>query len=277
MRRIGGWWRLWIAISGLWVVLAVGIGITIVVSAESAADRMKFSVELACPAPKAWKDVITSPAFRQLAPAQQEEARQQYFHEVVAAQSSNSKDIAEAKAQFDAQYGPQAPTIPPPPPGYVLQPSPAPIRMQETATYKVTAPDGSIYDVTAPEGATQEQVLAYAQAHSRTIAPESASTAANPWDDYAAQARASTATNPYDRFDDHPAPVRLSALNDLDRCNKAKHRDYAGEVSKSRADAAIGTVVGATSLPLILLILGLLTGWVARGFRSSNAKKQAKP
>jgi hypothetical protein len=71
--------------------------------------------------------------------------------------------------------------------------------------------------------------------------------------------------------------VKLSELNDLDRCNKAKHRDYAGEVSKSRADAVIGTAVGATSLPLILLILGLLTGWVGRGFRSSNAKKQAKP
>jgi hypothetical protein len=329
MRRIGGWWRLWIAISGLWVVIAVGIGITIIVSAESAADRMKFSVELACPAPKAWKDVIASPTFRQLAPAQQEDARQQYFHEVVAPQLNNPKEIAEAKAQFDAQYGRQVPTISPPPPGFVLQSSPDPIRVQgpdgqmiefpggtsreemERAlqkyyktptkpTYKVTAPDRSIYTVTAPEGATQEQVLAYAQAHyqaakkptleqigealkradaagntddarqlaqayvqarSRTIAPESASTAANP----------------FDQFDSHPATVKLSELNDLDRCNKAKHRDYAGEVSKSRADAVIGTAVGATSLPLILLILGLLTGWVGRGFRSSNAKKQAKP
>lgn len=31
--------------------------------------------------------------------------------------------------------------------------------------YKITAPDGNSYNVTAPEGATQEQVLAYAQAN----------------------------------------------------------------------------------------------------------------
>lgn len=32
-------------------------------------------------------------------------------------------------------------------------------------TYKITAPDGNSYNVTAPDGATQEQVLAYAQAN----------------------------------------------------------------------------------------------------------------
>ena len=31
--------------------------------------------------------------------------------------------------------------------------------------YKITAPDGNAYTVTAPEGATQDQVLAYAQAN----------------------------------------------------------------------------------------------------------------
>jgi hypothetical protein len=333
MKRLGGWWRLWFAISGLWVVLAIGIGMTIIISTQSAADRMKFSVELACPAPipKPWKDVIASQEFRQLAPDQQEAARQQYFREVVAPQLSNPEQIAEAKAQFDAQYGQQVPTIPPPPPGYVLERSSGSSQAQGTTarsidlpgstSYKVNAPDGSIYEVSAPRGATQEQVIGYAKAHyrearkptldqigealkradaagntedarelakayreTRDAAPtrgfllDAASTnpeheppAAGPWTKYA-----KAAGNPFDQFD---APHRMTFTEpkDLERCNDAKQRDYASEVSKSRTFTAIGTVFGAASLPFILLILGLLTGWVARGFRGNNAKKQAKP
>lgn len=33
------------------------------------------------------------------------------------------------------------------------------------ATYRITAPDGGVYEITAPDDATQEQVLAYAQAN----------------------------------------------------------------------------------------------------------------
>lgn len=33
------------------------------------------------------------------------------------------------------------------------------------AKYRISTPDGSTYEVTAPDDATQEQVLAYAQAH----------------------------------------------------------------------------------------------------------------
>ena len=42
-------------------------------------------------------------------------------------------------------------------------------------TYKITAPDGNSYNVTAPDGATQEQVLAYAQANYKHPAVESGS------------------------------------------------------------------------------------------------------
>lgn len=199
MRRLGGWWRLWFAVSGLWVVLAAGIGITAIVNTESAADRMKFSVELACPAPKPWRDVIASPAFRQLTPDLQEAARQQYFREVVASQLSDPGQIAEAKAQFDAEYGPSA------------------------------------------EG---------------------------PWTKYQ-KAAAERAENPPDLSD----TIKLPELKARERCNEAKQRDYAIDVSKSRTDAAISTVLGAASVPLILLILGLLTGWVVRGFRDSSSKK----
>lgn len=43
-------------------------------------------------------------------------------------------------------------------------------------TYKITAPDGNSYNVTAPDDATQEQVLAYAQANYKHPAVESGAT-----------------------------------------------------------------------------------------------------
>lgn len=64
--------------------------------------------------PKPWKDVIASPGYQALPPDQQEAARNQYFAEVVAPQlGGNQQAIAQAKSQFDAQYGrPQSlPTV----------------------------------------------------------------------------------------------------------------------------------------------------------------------
>lgn len=43
------------------------------------------------------------------------------------------------------------------------------------AKYRITAPDGGTYEITAPDDASQEQVLAYAQAnYSKTAAPQAA-------------------------------------------------------------------------------------------------------
>jgi hypothetical protein len=50
-------------------------------------------------------------------------------------------------------------------------------------TYEITAPDGKVLEITAPEGATQEQVLAYAQAQYRPAskaAPASAQESPDP-------------------------------------------------------------------------------------------------
>lgn len=56
-----------------------------------------------------WAQVAANPAYQQLAPDQQEAARQQYFAQVVAPQISDPSQVQAAKAQFDAQTGQQAP------------------------------------------------------------------------------------------------------------------------------------------------------------------------
>lgn len=64
--------------------------------------------------PKPWKDVAASPAYQALPPDQQDAARNQYFAEVVVPQlGGDQQSIAQAKSQFDAQYGrPQSlPTV----------------------------------------------------------------------------------------------------------------------------------------------------------------------
>lgn len=52
-------------------------------------------------------------------------------------------------------------------------------------TYEITAPDGKVLEITAPEGATQEQVLAYAQAQYKPSqrAPAAPQEAPNPTED----------------------------------------------------------------------------------------------
>lgn len=62
----------------------------------------------------------------------------------------------------------------------------------------------------------------------------------------------------------------LNTVEAVDRCIKARQRDYAGEASKMRINTVVGTTLGAISLPLIILILGSLIGWVIRGFRASK-------
>ena len=57
--------------------------------------------------PKSWKAVQASSQFQQLDPTQQEEARQQYFNEVVAPQIADPSQVTAAKQEFDATYGPK--------------------------------------------------------------------------------------------------------------------------------------------------------------------------
>lgn len=63
----------------------------------------------------------------------------------------------------------------------------------------------------------------------------------------------------------------LSTVDIIDRCIKAKSRDYEKEVSDRRLVTAAWTAAGAAGPPLILLILGALVGWIVRGFRSSRS------
>ena len=57
-----------------------------------------------------WSQITQSPDYQALPPDQQEAARQQYFAQVVVPQVGSDPDaIAQAKQQFDAQYGPQSP------------------------------------------------------------------------------------------------------------------------------------------------------------------------
>jgi len=51
---------------------------------------------------KAWKDVIASPQYQQLSPAQQSEAQEQYFNEVVAPRAGDQ--ASQAKAAFYSAY-----------------------------------------------------------------------------------------------------------------------------------------------------------------------------
>lgn len=51
---------------------------------------------------KAWKDVIASPQYQQLSPAQKSEAQEQYFNEVVAPRAGDQ--AAQAKAAFYSAY-----------------------------------------------------------------------------------------------------------------------------------------------------------------------------
>lgn len=67
------------------------------------------------------------------------------------------------------------------------------------------------------------------------------------------------------------SPMPLSTVDIIDRCIKAKSRDYEKEVSDRRLVTAAGTAAGAVGPPLILLILGALVGWIVRGFRSSRS------
>lgn len=55
--------------------------------------------------PKSWQQVAASPEYQALPPDQQEAARNQYFQQVVAPQLSDPAQVAQAQAQFDAQYG----------------------------------------------------------------------------------------------------------------------------------------------------------------------------
>ncbi len=55
-----------------------------------------------------WKDVIQSDAYKALPPDQQEQARNQYFAQVVAPQLPDDAARSQAKMQFDKQYGPSA-------------------------------------------------------------------------------------------------------------------------------------------------------------------------
>lgn len=67
-------------------------------------------------------------------------------------------------------------------------------------------------------------------------------------------------------------PMRLSAVDILDRCIKAKSRDYEKEVSGRRLATAAWTAAGAVAPPIILLILGALIGWIIRGFRVGSSR-----
>ena len=175
-KRFGGWWRLWFAISGVWIALAMGVGITLIVGTQSATSRMKSDVGYACrgygsPAHD-WTDLSIE--------------------------------------QLQAMTKPKS-TLPPPPPGYRLQ-----------------------SEATATQGGGRFGGIPIDQSSER---------------------------------------LTLSKVEDIGRCINAKQRDYVGEASKDRRGVLIGTVLGAISTPLILLLLGILTGWVIRGFRNSKTQQ----
>jgi len=134
MRKLGGWWRVWIALSTLWMVIVVSIAATSL-HVYRASDRQRDDAVLKCKKYLSGQEVDWTSAPVEELEAELAADLNAKPWEVYAAQD------AAAAAKATTGHGLQdRSNIPPPPPGYVIQSSDGELAAQAS---KATTPTTS--------------------------------------------------------------------------------------------------------------------------------------